>query len=241
MARTIVWLAAARARLAWWGVVGALLGCSGSGLAPSTSAVGGPAQTTAVTVMGPGGASITVPPGASAAPVTIAITEAPATAPPLDPAVPRLSSVFAVTPHGASFDVPVTVQIPFDASGVSEETDLVVLQAEEGGQWKALPAVFVDLDAHTAQVAVTGFSYFVVTVRTLNTSGPAPTLTIAPVDPNFIQTGGGNWVYQGDPETSRPSSRSGSRCPEPSTVRRDCRLASPRRWSIRPTGITAST
>ncbi len=107
--------------------------------------------------------------------------------------------MFAVTPHGASFDVPVTVQIPFDASGVSEETDLVVLQAEEGGQWKALPAVFVDLDAHTAQVAVTGFSYFVVTVRTLNTSGPAPTLTIAPVDPNFIQTGGGNWVYQGDP------------------------------------------
>ncbi|MGZ6059329.1 MAG: SBBP repeat-containing protein, partial [Myxococcaceae bacterium] len=198
MARSNRRFAGGRAGPLCW-VLGILwMGCAGSSSTPAPSAVGGRAQTSTVTVNGPSGASVTVPPGASAVPLAIAITQAPATAPALDPALPRLSSVFAVTPHGASFDVPVTVQIPFDSSGVSEDTDLVVLQAEEGGQWKALPAVLVDLDAHTAQVEVTSFSYFIVTMRPLTTSGAAPTLTIAPVDPSF-QLGSGGWQDPGNP------------------------------------------
>lgn len=49
------------------------MGCSGGGAPPpQPQAVGGPAQTTVVTVSGPDGASVTVPPGASATPVSIA-------------------------------------------------------------------------------------------------------------------------------------------------------------------------
>jgi hypothetical protein len=200
MARRARWFAGGCARVLGCALPMCWMGCSGSSNSTAApSAVGGPAQTTTVTVNGPGGASVTVPPGASATPVAIAITQSPSTAPTLDPALPRLSSVYAVTPHGATFDIPVTVQIPFDTSNVTEDTDLIVLQAEEGGPWKELPALLVDLDAHTAQVDVTTFSYFIVTVRPTITSAAPPTLTITPLDPGYSQLNDGSWQALGDP------------------------------------------
>src|SRR6516165_9675947 len=145
---------------------------------PAPSAVGGPAQTTTVTVNGPGGASVIVPPGASATPVSIAITESPSGAPAFDSSSSAVSSVFAVTPHGASFDIPVTVRVPFDATKVPDETLLTAFQAEEGGQWREISSFVVDEDAHAIEVEVTSFSYFMIATAPV-VQGPG--ITIAPL------------------------------------------------------------
>ena len=181
-----------------WLAVVVLLGCSGgsgtSTTPPAPSAVGGPAQTTTVTVNGPGGASVIVPPGASATPVSIAITESPSGAPAFDSSSSAVSSVFAVTPHGASFDIPVTVRVPFDATKVPDETLLTAFQAEEGGQWREISSFVVDEDAHAIEVEVTSFSYFMIATAPV-VQGPG--ITITPLGTSFTQSTSGDWTDTG--------------------------------------------
>ncbi|MGZ6034409.1 MAG: SBBP repeat-containing protein, partial [Myxococcaceae bacterium] len=128
--------------------------------------------------------------------MSIAITQGPAGAPVLDPALRMGSAVFAVTPHGATFKAPVSVRIPLNAS-VDAGALLAVLHAEEGGPWEELTSYARDDDA--VEVEVTGFSYFVVVMRTVTAATTPLTITIAPLAPGYVQSASGSWTYSGDP------------------------------------------
>src|ERR1700757_473945 len=104
----------------------ALAACSS---ASKTTPVG-PDQPTPVTTPAAPASGVVVPPGASDAPISIAVTQAASGSPPLAEDVQALSPILAVTPHGAKFSQPVTVRIPFDASRVQPGSPLIVLKAE---------------------------------------------------------------------------------------------------------------
>jgi hypothetical protein len=175
-------------------VLGGAAGCSQATTTSTSPVVGGPTQTSEVTITGPAGASVTVPPGTSADPVSIAIAQNPTDAPPIDANVTRLSSVFAVTPHGAQFSKPVTVSIPLDPGLVNEDLPLDVLKAEKGGNWVPLGSFVRNGDV--IEASVTGFSFFAVTQLQSFPSEPA-SITIEPLDPGYTLSGAG-WVDSGD-------------------------------------------
>jgi hypothetical protein len=164
---------------------GALAACGGGASeTPSPGLVGGPEQTATVTITGPAGASVTVPPGAAPEPVTIAIEQGGAA-----PATPDLASVagpvFTLTPHGAQFAQPVTVRIPVDPSLVGPDDQLVLLQAEPGEEWSVNLEVVREGDAVLAPV--TTFSLFQAAVH----KGPPLVFEVAPepVAPLWTPTG----------------------------------------------------
>lgn len=154
----------------------AACGGSGSSAPPAAPAAAGPVTVDAGggTVTGPGGATVTVPPGATSAPVTIQIAEDATGAPAMPAGVAAAGRIYAVTPHGALFDRPVTVRIPYDSAGVTGDQDLALLQAEPGGSWSRVQTLVRGPGEVLAQV--TGFSFF--TVGVMPPLGPA--LSLAP-------------------------------------------------------------
>ena len=98
-------------------------GGSGGGGAPPVSAVIGSAGGT---VIGPSGASVVIPPGALATNTTITITQTSAGAPPLPGGFTVSGQMFAFTPHGTLFALPVTMTLPFDPALVPAGTSKAV-------------------------------------------------------------------------------------------------------------------
>jgi hypothetical protein len=164
-------------------VLAGALGCSQETTTTPEPVAGGPTQTSEVTISGPGGASVTVPPGASPTPVSIAIAQNPTDAPAIDPNLSKRSSVFAVTPHGAQFSKPVTVRIPLLSGLVDENLPLLVLRAEEGEDWMPVGSFLRNGDV--IEVPVTGFSYFAVTQLQGLPAQPNASLTLEPIDPGY--------------------------------------------------------
>lgn len=180
-------------RFRWWLGMGLVVLTGAAGCSPDTTThtspvVGGPSQTAEVTITGPAGASVTVPPGASVNPVSIAIAQDPTDAPALDPSFTKLSSVFAVTPHGARFSKPVTLHIPLETNLPDQDQEVFVLKAERGEDWVPLESFVVGSDA--VEIPVTGFSYFAVIQLQSLPSQPA-TITIEPLDPGYTLSGDG--------------------------------------------------
>jgi hypothetical protein len=175
-------------------VLGATAGCSPDTTTRTSPVVGGPGQTSEVTITGPAGATVTVPPGASVNPVSITIAQNPGDAPPIDARATRLSSVFAVTPHGAQFSKPVTVRIPLETGPLDQDEPVLVLKAEQGEDWVSFGAFALDDDA--VEVPVTGFSYFAVVQLQSLPSQPA-SLTLEPLDPRYTLAGD-HWVDSDD-------------------------------------------
>jgi len=173
--------------------------CSGTNSPPGGTQVGGPDQVTEVTVSGPAGASVTVPPGARATPVSIRISQNEADAPALDRALRSAGPLFSITPHGAKFVLPVTVRIPIDPSAVDDHHPLFVMKAEPGGPWA--PVTPFIRDGNMVQVEVTDFSLFTVAQPVFPFPGPAK-LSIEPIDPGYTSDASGNWTYAGTPDTS---------------------------------------
>jgi len=66
------------------------------------------------TVLGPNGAKVVIPAGALATETRINIEEITAGAPPLPTGVAAFGKMFAFTPHGTTFAVPVSMTVPFD-------------------------------------------------------------------------------------------------------------------------------
>ena len=71
------------------------------------------------TVTGTGGTQLVVPPGALAQNTAIAVALASAGAPALPAGVTAFGPMFAFTPHGTTFALPVTVTVPFDPAAVA--------------------------------------------------------------------------------------------------------------------------
>lgn len=103
------------------------------------------------TILGPNGALVELPPGSNGPATRVAVAVVTEGFPPLP--VGAGSTVFALTPHGATFDVPVRVTLPAGPGQVR------LLTAQPGGQWEPVPGA--QRVGDTVVAAVSHFSYFV--------------------------------------------------------------------------------
>lgn len=138
-----------------------LTACGGGG---SSGGDGGeapaPASVTQSATIGPSGGTLThpdgvqvvVPPGALAADTALAITSHPDDAPPRDPLLPPGGTVYAFTPHGTRFELPVTIRFPLPPGA----TEPGVLMTDGELDWTQQPATFAD---GMASVQRLGFSW----------------------------------------------------------------------------------
>lgn len=113
----------------------------------------------------PGGAAVTVPKDALGAMTTISVAVASGGAPgmpTLAPGVKPVSDIVALTPHGQTFAVPVTVRMPFDPALASQAggRPLRLYTAVPGGSWTAVAGARVVDGAIEAPLQ--HFSYFIV-------------------------------------------------------------------------------
>lgn len=126
------------------------------------------------TVTGSNGATIQVPAGALAQTVNLQITEVAAGAANLPAGVQPASAIYALTPHGTTFAVPVTVTVPFNAAQVGAGRTVQALKTTNVARtdWRVQSGISVS--GSNASVAVSAFSDFV-----LAGMGP-PTITTQP-------------------------------------------------------------
>ena len=110
------------------------------------------------TVTGSNGARIVVPAGALAQTVNLQITEIAAGSANLPAGVQPASAVYALTPHGTTFAVPVTVSVPFDPAQVAAGRTLQALKTSDAALtvWGIVAGTMVS--GTTASVQVTSFS-----------------------------------------------------------------------------------
>ena len=103
---------------------------SGSGIGPA----GG-------TVTGPSGAQVVIPPGALSASTPIAVAQTSSGLPPLPAGVVPFGPMFAFTPHGTSFAVPVSITVPFDPALAPPGTQPVLYKTNPAMTgWAAVPS-----------------------------------------------------------------------------------------------------
>ncbi len=120
---------------------------------PPASATIGPAGGT---VTGPNGAKVVIPPGALATDTTIVIEQSSAGAPPLPAGFTASGQIFAFTPHGTTFAVPVTMTVPFDPALVPAGSRPAFYKTNAQNQWEQIAGATVDGD--TVSARVTSFS-----------------------------------------------------------------------------------
>lgn len=133
------------------------------------------------------GAQVTIPSGALSASTPIAVTRSSAGAPALPTNVVAFGSIFAFTPHGTSFVVPVTITVPFDPASVPAGTTpkLLKTDATQTG-WQEVPGATVQGSTMTGQVS--GFSFAVVAGETGETGDPDQP-SISSIDPDHARAG----------------------------------------------------
>ena len=86
------------------------------------------------------GANVTIPAGALVTNVDIAITPDSTGAPDIPVTdVDTAGAPYALTPHGTTFSVPATLNIPFDADRIPTDAVPVLYKAEPGGSFTAIP------------------------------------------------------------------------------------------------------
>ena len=146
----------------------ALAGCGGGDESapvtpPASSPPPPPLPTPPGTVIGVAGGTVTdlrarawsYPAGALTTDTRIHIEQSSAGAPPLPPGVPS-GQMFAFTPHGTTFAVPVTITMPFEPATVPTGNVPVFYKTNAQGQFAALTGV--EFGADSASARVTGFS-----------------------------------------------------------------------------------
>jgi uncharacterized delta-60 repeat protein len=118
---------------------------------PGIGAAGG-------TVLGPNGSKVAIPSGALAVVTQIAVAQTTAGAPPLPAGLTPIGQMFAFTPHGTTFAVPVTVTMPFDPGAVPAGATVALFKTNAQNQWeKVANATF---GASSVSGQVTSFSDF---------------------------------------------------------------------------------
>ncbi len=141
--------------------LGACGGGGDGGAGTGTSSAGVVIGAAGGTVVGPNGATVVVPPGALASDTTIAIEQTSAGSPPLPGGVIAFGPMFALTPHGITFAVPVTLTVPFDPASVPAGATPTLYKTNAGmSGFDVVPGATVDGASMTAQV--TSFSIEVV-------------------------------------------------------------------------------
>ena len=136
---------------------------------PGIGAAGG-------TVLGPNGAKVAIPGGALAVVTQIAVAQSSAGTPPLPPGLTPIGQMFAFTPHGTTFAVPVTVTLPFNPASVPAGVTPALYKTNAQNQWvKVANATF---GASSVSGQVTSFSDF-------QTVTEDPDLPSSPVRRNY--------------------------------------------------------
>lgn len=128
------------------------------------------------TVTGPGGAGVTVPPGALSGNVTLSIT-ANATPPaPVPGQFSAAGAVHAFEPHGQVFAQPVTITVPLDPMAIGTgDTPQLIRSGTGQNAWTPLAGATRNGNVMTVQV--TSFSWFVVVK-----AATAPTISAQPAN-----------------------------------------------------------
>ena len=136
-----------------------IVACGGSDEAPpqaagvslSVGAAGG-------TLDGPNGVQLVVPAGALAQTVLITFAQTSDGAPALPAGGVDIGAMFALTPHGTTFALPVTIRLPFDPArlGVGETPTLWKTDAAQTG-WEQVAGATVS--GNVVQAQITSFSW----------------------------------------------------------------------------------
>ena len=138
-----------------------------SGTSPPAGTVIGAAGGT---VVGPSGVTVVVPAGALATNVTIAIAQTSAGALALPGTLTASGPMFALTPHGTTFAVPVTITLPFEPASVPAGLTPQLYKTNAQGQWEQIAnAVF---GATTVTAQITSFSFGQVVIPPLQRNDP---------------------------------------------------------------------
>lgn len=141
------------------------------------------------TVRGPGGAEVIVPAGALSTFVEISIDEVATSTPSFPPSgIDAIGALYAFTPHGRTFDLPVTIRVPFDPRWVPDGATPRLYRAEPGGAFAEVVQATVDDVFLTGMVD--GFSYF-------GPGAPTPELTFSELSRQCAREalGGDVWCW----------------------------------------------
>jgi hypothetical protein len=138
----------------------------GGGTPPAGTVVGAAGGT----VVGPNGAKVVIPPGALANDTTINIAQIATSATALPAGFTAHGQMFAFTPHGTTFAVPVTMTLPFDTASVPAGTTPQLYKTNAQNQWQQVAGATFGADSVSAQV--TSFSDVTVVIPPLVSGGP---------------------------------------------------------------------
>lgn len=108
------------------------------------------------TVNGPNGARVAIPAGALVTETTINIAQIAAGTTPLPVGFSVSGQMFAFTPHGTTFAVPVTMTLPFNPASIPAGTTPQFYKTNAQFQWEQITNATFGTDTATAQV--TSFS-----------------------------------------------------------------------------------
>jgi uncharacterized delta-60 repeat protein len=121
-------------------------------------------------VTGPGGAKVEIPAGALAANTDIKIEQSNSGSPGLPAGFMALGSMFAFTPHGTTFAVPVVISLPFDPSLLPSGATPVLYKTNAQNQWEPVAnAIFA---SGTVTAEITSFSFAQVLIPPLVRNDP---------------------------------------------------------------------
>ena len=112
------------------------------------------------TVTGPSGAQVVIPPGALGSDTRILIEPVTVGAPSLPTGFTAGGQKYALTPHGTTFAVPVTVTVPFDPTLVPVGRTPAFYKTNAQNEWEEIPNAAFGAASVSAQV--TTFSIFTV-------------------------------------------------------------------------------
>ena len=144
----------------------------------------GPAGGTAT---GPNGAQVVVPANALAANTAIAVDQSSAGSPALPVGMNAFGPIYAFTPHGTTFAVPVTITVPFTAAMVPAGATPALFKTNAAGAWEPVANAVANAGTMTAQV--TSFSFLIVGVSPPQiTTQPADRTVTEPATATFAVT-----------------------------------------------------
>ena len=163
-----------------------LAACGGGGGGGGTQQTGTVIGAAGGTVAGPNGAKVVIPAGALATDITINIEQTSAGSPPLPSGFSVSGQMFAFTPHGTSFAVPVTLTLPFDPASVPAGRAPALYKTNAQNQWEQVANATFNADTVIAQVSSFSFGQVVVSA-------------LQPFTPSW------DWEFRVFPSVSGPS------------------------------------
>lgn len=157
-------------------LIGILVACGGGGNGDGSDPTGALPGVATIgvaggTVRSDDGAQVVFPRNALAADVTVRIAKDSTGAPPLPASAVAAGPVYAITPHGGTFEDLVEVSIPVERATQAGDGQLLLVTAEPGDtQWRVLSAA--SYRDGTMRAPVMHFSFFQ-TIRLVDVAMPA--------------------------------------------------------------------